>query len=134
MSMPFAELNLQTDTAIVHARVRGDIDMSNARELRQQLSSATPNEALGLILDLTEVEYLDSAGLHLVHHLREDLRAGGQKLALVIPQRSPIHATLRLAGLDWRDETTETAQAARHAIQPPSQCDADDCRAGGPRV
>jgi anti-sigma B factor antagonist len=129
----FAELNLDRDRTIVHARIRGDIDMSNAAELRRELSSATPNEALALILDLTEVDYLDSAGLHLIHHLREDLRAGGQKLALVIPRRSPIHATLRLAGLDWRDDITETADAARRAINPPSQSESANSPAGGPK-
>lgn len=131
--MSFAELNLDRDRTIVHARIRGDIDMSNAAELRRELSSATPNEALALILDLTEVDYLDSAGLHLIHHLREDLRAGGQKLALVIPRRSPIHATLRLAGLDWRDDITETADAARRAINPPSQSESANSPAGGPK-
>lgn len=103
----------------MYAHVRGDIDMSNARDLRDELSLRTPNEALGLILDLTEVEYLDSAGIHLVHHLRENLRAGGQQLVLVIPEGSPITATLRLAGLDWSRHTAETPALAAEVLRPP---------------
>jgi anti-sigma B factor antagonist len=47
-------------TTIVAAR--GEIDMSNAGSLRDALRSAAPNGDL-LVVDLTAVEYLDSAGL-----------------------------------------------------------------------
>jgi anti-anti-sigma regulatory factor len=70
-----------------------------------------------LILDLSGVHYLDSAGIHLVHHLREDLHSSGQRLALVIPDGSLVNATLRLAGLDWGGETAGTVDAARDALQ-----------------
>ena len=128
MSMPLADLKVETQGAIVIARVRGDIDMSNAGELRKELGKNTPNDALGLVLDLSAVEYLDSAGIHMIHHLREDLRVGGQKLALVIPEASPINATLRLAGLDWRDDTAETAEAARQALEAGSHREINGCR------
>jgi len=115
--MSLARLKLAQEGPVVYANLRGDIDMSNADELRSELSAMTPNSALSLILDLTEVDYLDSAGIHLVHRLREDLRASGQRLQLVIPEASMINATLRLAGLDWRDDTAETADAARAALE-----------------
>ena len=113
-----AELRVDSEGPIVYANVHGDIDMSNANELRAELSTFTPNQALSLILDLTAVQYLDSAGIHLVHRLREDLRASGQRLFLVIPDESPINATLRLAGLDWGEDTAVTVDAARHALEP----------------
>lgn len=115
------ELQLKQEGPVVHATLRGDIDMSNADELRSELSSETPNSALSLILDLSDVDYLDSAGIHMVHRLREDLRASGQRLQLVIPENSLINATLRLAGLDWREDTAETAIAAREALGQPGQ-------------
>lgn len=115
--MSLAELDLDSDGPVVCAHLRGDIDMSNAAELREELSRRTPNHALGLVLDLREVHYLDSAGIHLVHHLREDFRASGLGLRLVIPADSPINDTLRLAGLNWHDETAETVDAARRALE-----------------
>jgi len=118
VSLPPADLRLERRGANMYAHVRGDIDMSNARDLRDELSSRTPNDALGLILDLSEVDYLDSAGIHLVHHLRENLRAGGQQLLLVIPEDSPITATLRLAGLDWSGHSARTPELAAEALRP----------------
>lgn len=115
--MRLAELTVEPWNSVVYAQLRGDIDLSNAQELRESLSQMTPNQALGLVLDLSEVDHLDSAGIHLIHHLKADLRARNQKLELVIPSDSLIHDTLRLAGLDWREEIAETVQAARLALE-----------------
>jgi anti-anti-sigma factor len=114
--MPLASLKLETQGSIVCAEVHGDIDMSNAADLRRELSRMTPNGALGLVLDLRDVDYLDSAGIRLLHHLREDLRVGRQRLQLVIAAESPVMHALRLAGLDWGEEIAATVDAAREAI------------------
>jgi anti-anti-sigma regulatory factor len=76
------------------------------------------------VLDLTNVDYLDSAGMHLVHSLRSGLRSHGQKLALVIPEGSVIQDALRLAGMDWRDvliASTEDAPQAFGTAEAPAQ-------------
>lgn len=103
---------------MVYAKFRGDIDLSNVDELRDELTGVTPNHALGIVFDLSEVEYLDSAGLRLIQRLREDLRVRGQKLQLVIPEGSVILDVLRLAGLDWADEIVQTAEAGRRTLAP----------------
>jgi anti-anti-sigma factor len=115
--MPLASLKLEVQGPVVYAQVRGEIDMSNASDLRREISTMTPNDTLGLVLDLREVRYMDSAGIHLLYHLREDLGAGGQKLRLVISADSPADHTLRLAGLDWGDETSASVDAACDAVK-----------------
>lgn len=115
--MPLASLNVVTQGPVVYAEVHGDIDMSNAADLRQELSRMTPNDALGLVVDLRDVTYLDSAGIRLLYHLREDLKAGRQKLRLVMADDSAVTHTLRLAGLDWSAEIAETVDAAREGIE-----------------
>ena len=81
------------------ARLTGEIDMSNARDLRAAIAESTPSESLGVVLDLTDVDYIDSAGIHLLHRLGESLRARGQALRVVIPPGSPTSDALRLAGI-----------------------------------
>jgi anti-anti-sigma factor len=98
---------------MVYARFHGEIDPSNAAALRDEITRAIANHALGLVLDLSEVHYLSSAGIHLIHHLREDLHARGQTLALVVPEESVVHDILALAGLDWHEEINDTTEAAR---------------------
>jgi anti-anti-sigma factor len=116
--MEIADLTLESLNGVVHAAVKGDIDLSNAKELRQQIREAMSIEALGVILDLSGVRYLDSAGIHFIHSLREDLRARGQRIELVIPDGSPILDTLRLAGLDWGRAASRSVEDAHRTLEP----------------
>jgi len=114
--MKIADLSIETRGPVVVAHLRGEVDMSNAWQLRDELNAATRNDAVGLVLDLSQVEYLDSAGIHLIHRLRGALRTRGQQLRLVIPPVSPVNDTLRLAGLDWDEEVVGNTEAAAREL------------------
>ena len=96
----------------VIAHLSGEIDTSNAESLRTAITEATPNQSLALVLDLSAIGYLDSAGIRLIYQLRGDLRTRGQSLRLVIPPTSPAVDALRLAGVARNLETVETVEAA----------------------
>ena len=97
--MPLADLNVEMVGQLVVARLDGEIDMSNAGELGEALGRQVSNEALGLILDLTDVHYLDSAGIQVIYELREQLETRGQEIALVVAPDSAIDGVLRVAGV-----------------------------------
>ena len=82
--------------------------MSNADSIRDAITDTMPNHALMLIVDLTDVDYPDSAGIQLLFRLEEDLRSRGQKLSIVIPAGSPASDTLTLAGVSPHVHTRET--------------------------
>jgi anti-anti-sigma factor len=111
-------LTLEIEGPVIYAKFRGEIDLSNVDELSEELTAVTPNDALGIVFDLSGVDYLDSAGLRMIQVLREDLRVRSQKLQLVIPDGSLIHDVLRFAGLDWGDDIVETAEAGRRTLLP----------------
>jgi anti-anti-sigma factor len=54
---------------------------------------------MGVLVDLSSVDYVDSAGIHLLYRLAENLRNRGQTLRAVIPPDSPASDALRLAGI-----------------------------------
>jgi anti-anti-sigma factor len=110
-------LKLAIEGPVIYAKFRGEIDLSNVDELREELTAVTPNDALGIVFDLSEIDYLDSAGLRMIQLLREDLRVRGQRLQLVIPDGSVILDVLRLAGLDWHEDIVRTADAARRTLE-----------------
>lgn len=85
---------------VVVARLGGEVDLSNASEVGDELTAAVPNSALGLVLDLTATEYLDSSGVHLVFELAERLRRRQQQLRIVVPAGAPIRRVLRIVELD----------------------------------
>jgi anti-sigma B factor antagonist len=107
-----ADVQFSDHERVTVVRLTGEIDLSNADAIETAIAEATPNHALALILDVTALGYLDSAGIHLIYKLREKLRARGQSLRLVIPPDSPANDALRLAGVSHNVETAETLDAA----------------------
>jgi anti-anti-sigma factor len=77
---------------------------------------ATPNEAQGVVLDLSRLEYLDSAGIYVIYGMRASLQARGQSLILVIPPQSPVHDALRLSGAQHPGEVAEAVEDALRAL------------------
>jgi anti-anti-sigma factor len=94
-----SHLDLSGDDVVV-ARLSGEVDLSNAAEVGDELASGVPNSALGLVLDLTATTYLDSSGVHLVFDLAERLRTRQQQLRIVVPAGAPIRRVLRIVELD----------------------------------
>lgn len=113
--MNLADLHITPHDGVIVVKVTGEIDLSNAGELRSAILEATPNEALGSVLDFTSLSYIDSAGIHLLYRLSDSLRTRGQTLRIVIPPGSPASDALRLAGVrshvEFVDELDEGLRA-----------------------
>ena len=119
MSLADVQITLVPSALIAH--VTGEVDMSNAEEVGATVIGATPNEAQGVVLDLSGVDYLDSAGIYVIYGMRASLQARGQSLILVIPPASPVHDSLRLAGAERPGEVADAVEDALRVFdgQPP---------------
>ena len=82
------------------ARVQGEVDASNVKEIGDRLRGLLSNRSVALVIDLSAITYLDSAGINLLFALAEELRGRQQRLALVVAERSPIARMVTLTGLD----------------------------------
>jgi anti-sigma B factor antagonist len=116
VTMAMADLTLETVGEIVVARLDGEIDISNAAEIGEALSRAVFNEALGLLIDLSEVDYLDSAAIQVIFELRERLEMRRQRIRLVIAPDSPIAETLRVSDVPAAVGADETPEAALRSM------------------
>jgi anti-anti-sigma factor len=96
---PLADITFETVDNVVVARLEGEIDMSNADDLGAAITARVSSEALALVLDLAAVDYLDSAGIHVLFDLRERLTRRGQQIRLVLGPDSPIATALEYAGV-----------------------------------
>lgn len=76
------------------AHLRGEVDMSNASYVRDELIRSVPNGVLGLVIDLGEARYLDSAAIELLFELSRRLARRRQGLQLVLPPESPLQRVL----------------------------------------
>lgn len=81
------------------ATVQGEVDLESARRLGAQLARAVSNDDAALVLDLTRVTYLDSAGVSMCYELLRRLRRSRQELVLIVPRDSVVHDVVELSGL-----------------------------------
>lgn len=123
--MNLSDLELTTADGVVLARLTGEIDLSNARRIEEAIVLAAPNHIQAVVLDLSSLEYLDSAGIQLLYELRQRLQIRGQGLGLVIPEESPAGDALRLAGVMAHLESHETVQSALGAAREDDSTETD---------
>jgi anti-anti-sigma factor len=79
-------------------RVAGDLDLANLHAVHTALLDATPNDALGLVVDLAGVEFLDSSGVETLFRLQRSLAIRQQRFAAAIPPQAKIRRALELSG------------------------------------
>jgi anti-sigma B factor antagonist len=116
MMTRLADLGIEVVDRIVVVRLVGEIDMSNAGELGSAISDRVTNEMLGLALDVTNLEYIDSAGIQLVFELRTQLKNRGQEMRLVVPAHATIAKTLQIVDIPRIVGVSESTQEAIDSI------------------
>ena len=109
-------MTLEGDREVLTARITGEIDLSNASELEETIVDAVPNTALGMVVDLSGVEYLDSAGVRMLVHLVERFRWRQQVMRTATPDGSRVRGVLSMAGADGVIPVDATVTEAREWI------------------
>lgn len=77
-------------------RVVGEVDLSNAAFLLEQIASGVTGDAAVVVVDLSGTTYLDSAGISMLFRLGTRLRDTRRELRLVVPPTARIRAVLEL--------------------------------------
>ena len=91
-----AEITVELEGASVVARLKGEVDMTNATWVHDELLHSVPNGAIRLIVDLSATRYLDSAAIALLFDIARRLSRRRQALRLVMPAGSPLERVLEL--------------------------------------
>jgi anti-anti-sigma factor len=112
-------LDIRTEDDVVIASLSGEIDLANARAIGSLIAGAVSNDAVGVVLDLSDTSYLDSSGVHLIFDLAERLSGRQQRLALVVPEGSRIRRVLDLVNVQAAVPVELTAEAAAAAAREP---------------
>ena len=105
--------------AVPIAAVEGEIDASNAPEIRERLHGLLTNRSMAMVVDLSGTRYLDSAGINLLFALGAELEQRQQRLHLVVPPASPIARAISITGLDSAVATHGSRADALERLTPP---------------
>jgi anti-sigma B factor antagonist len=77
----------------------GEIDISNAHQLKQQLETAYEAHPANIYLDLERLSYIDSTGLGVIIGIYGTIRGAGYKTIIVNPKDN-VRKLLRITSLD----------------------------------
>ena len=92
-------VSAQTSNGVHALRIRGEVDLTNATDVKDAIDHLASPDAPVIVVDLTETAYLDSSGIAMLFHLAERLNERRQSLRLVVPPNSPLQAALALTNL-----------------------------------
>jgi anti-anti-sigma factor len=94
--------------------VRGELDLTNAAALQEEL---TRTRQRTVVLDLSLLVFVDSAGIRAIDGANRRLRAEGRTLLVVAPPGSRAAWTFRIAGFD-QGVVLDSLEAATRRAEP----------------
>lgn len=114
--MPLADLKLESIGGLPVAHLSGEIDRSNAAEFGDRVTTAISDQAGGLVVDLSELVFLDSTGIRMLFGLAAQLKLRQQTLRVVVPDGSHLGEILDTVGLQQAAATDHTVGEAVAAL------------------
>lgn len=81
-------------------------------DFREALGDAVRDGARAVVVDLSEVDFVDSSGLGAIMDMYERLRHGERELVIVVPPGSAAAVMLNLTGLRSRLPVVESREMA----------------------
>ena len=115
--MPMADVRFEREDETVVAVVTGEIDMSNATTVRQEIAESVTPDDDAVVIDLSELSFIDSAGLHALIELGTVLTERRQQLLLCLPPGSTIRRAIEIIGLPHAVSVYSDRSEAMEAVR-----------------
>ena len=94
------KLEIKKEKDYTHIIVHGEIDLYNANELKEKVNMSTDRAASSnVIIDLKDVEYIDSTGLGILIGIKRRVNEKGGRLILVL-YSDRINKLFEITGLN----------------------------------
>jgi anti-anti-sigma factor len=110
------DVSVQADDGLVTVALSGELDISNAQRVEQELQRVEEDDTAGtIVLDLRELEFMDSTGLRLVVAADARARERGRRFALVAGPEA-VHRVFTITYVDRRLDFVDDPSEARTAM------------------
>jgi anti-anti-sigma factor len=121
-------VRVEHDGEALVVRAFGEVDLSNAKTLEQELRRAIAGDAAAVILDLGGVSFIDSAGLRvLLLTAKQSLRNGG-RLSL-LRGSAPVEQAIDVAGVErWLPLVDGRADTGSPTPEPKAEASGKESR------
>jgi anti-anti-sigma factor len=81
---------------VVVARLTGELDISGADSTGQRIAEAVPSSARGVVVDLSDHDFIDSSGVSMLFALARRVGSRRQELRVVAPEGKPVARVLEI--------------------------------------
>ena len=104
--MTILEVETSEEPGLVRLALRGELDLSTVSKVEEELRRAEASEPSLLVLDLSELNFLDSTGLRLIVTTDQRARDDGRRVA-VVKGPDAVQRVFSITRLDERLEMLE---------------------------
>jgi anti-sigma B factor antagonist len=95
---PFS-VTVNSDDGRTTVRLRGELDLSGVDRAREAVEQAEATDAALLVLDLSQLDFIDSTGLEVMLRAARRARDSGRRLIVARPSRY-IRRLLEITAID----------------------------------
>jgi anti-anti-sigma factor len=81
---------------IVVARLTGELDIAGAESTGRRIAEAVPSSARGVVVDMTDLDFIDSSGVSMLFTLARRVGSRRQELRVVAPAGRPVARVLQI--------------------------------------
>ena len=94
------ELEIEERAEVVIARMTGELDIAGAPATGDRIHAAVPASARTLVVDLSELDFIDSSGVAMLFGLARRLGSRRQELRVVSGRGHPVSRVLEIVEFD----------------------------------
>lgn len=92
-------LSKDVDEDVVVATLSGEIDIANVADIGAIILEGLPREAIGLVVNLASVSFIDSAGIRMLFDLARQTDTHRQRLGIAIDDDAPVRRLLKITNI-----------------------------------
>jgi anti-anti-sigma factor len=106
------ELEIEEQGEVVVAHVSGELDIAGAPSMGERIHDAVPTSMRALVVDFSQLEFIDSSGIAMLFGLARRLGSRRQELRVVAPPGKPVARVLEIVEFDRAAPVHETVDEA----------------------
>jgi anti-anti-sigma factor len=106
------QLDIQERGEVVVARVTGELDIAGAASTGETIQEAVPTSARALVVDCSELDFIDSSGIAMLFGLARRLGSRRQELRVVARDGKPVARVLQIVEFERAAPVHETLDEA----------------------
>jgi anti-anti-sigma factor len=116
--MDLVQLEIEERGDVVIAHVTGELDLAGAPTIGEAIGEAVPTSARALVVDFSELEFIDSSGIAMLFNLARRLGSRRQELRVVAGDGKPVARVLDIVEFDRAAPVHQTLDDALAQVSP----------------